>query len=264
LSVRPRAGNREIRFLFLPQGEDPDTLIRQEGKEKFETLIRKSAPIDEYIYDNLTRNFDRNRLGAGDLLVEKALPLLKSLPPNNLTRKLILELSDKADISPLQLDVHNQLAGSRRITLRSQYATQRMTPVRLAIARLLQQPGIAAQARKAADDWRTLDRPGVGILAQLLDFIADCPEISSGALIERWRGSEAAVHLQKLADPSLLPAISEDGQVAEFLGALETLNKEAREAEGERLYRRTSPSQLDEEEKQRLRGLFSVAREDDA
>jgi DNA primase len=264
LSVCPRAGNRKIRFLFLPEGEDPDTLIRQRGPEEFETLLRNSVPIDKYIYENLTRDLDRNELGSGDVLVEKALPLLRSLPPNNLTKRLILELADKADISPSQLDVHKQLVGSSRKTWRRRPAKQRMTPVRLAIARLLQNPHIAGQAAEVPPHWRTLERPGVGLLAQLLDSIADSPGMTAGTLIERWRDTDAGVHLQKLADPSLLPTIPEEGQVAELLGALQVLNKEARQAEGERLYKRTSPSQLDEEEKQRLRGLLSIVRQDDA
>jgi DNA primase len=264
LTVRPRAGNREIRFLFLPQGEDPDTLVRQEGAERFEKLVRGSVPVDEYLYKHLTKNLDRNSLRAGDLLVEKAIPLLKSMPPNNLTKKLILELADKADISPLQLDVHNQLRDSRQRGWHRPSATRRMTPVRLAIALLLQHPGIAPKASEAADDWRTLDRPGIGLLMQLLDLISDFPNITAGILIEQWRDTETASHLQRLSDPSLLRDIPEEGQAAEFLGALKALNREAREMEGERLYKRASPSQLDDEEKRRLRGLLSVARHDEA
>jgi len=264
LTVRPRAGNREIRFLFLPQGEDPDTLVRQEGAERFEKLVRGSVPVDEYLYKHLTKNLDRNSLGAGDLLVEKAIPLLKSMPPNNLTKKLILELADKADISPLQLDVHNQLRDSRQRGWHRPSATRRMTPVRLAIALLLQHPGIAHRASEVADDWRTLDRPGIGLLMQLLDSIVDFPNITAGMLIEQWRDTETASHLQRLSDPSLLRDIPEEGQTAEFLGALKALNREAREMEGERLCKRASPSQLDDEEKRRLRGLLSVARHDEA
>jgi DNA primase len=264
LTVRPRAGNREIRFLFLPQGEDPDTLVRQEGAERFEKLVRGSVPVDEYLYKHLTKNLDRNSLGAGDLLVEKAIPLLKRMPPNNLTKKLILELADKADISPLQLDVHNQLKDSRQRDWHRPSATRRMTPVRLAIALLLQHPRIAPKASEAADDWRTLDRPGIGLLMQLIDLIYQSPNITTGMLIEQWRDTETASHLQRLSDPSLLRDIPEEGQAAEFLGALKALSREAREMEGERLYKHASPSQLDEEEKRRLRGLLSVARHDEA
>ena len=263
LTVRPRAGSRDIRFLFLPQGEDPDTLIRKEGAERFEELVRDSVPVDEYIYNNLTKNLDRNSLGAGDLLIEKAIPLLKSLPPNNLTKNLVLQLADKADISPLQLDVHNQLRGSKWRTWQPQSGTRRMTPVRLAIALLLQHPQLARRSSEVADDWRSLDRSGVGVLAELIDMIDCCPEIHSGALIERWRDNEAAPHVQKLADPFLLTNIPEDGRGEEFLGALMALNREAKDAEGELLFKRTSPSQLNEEEKRRLRGILSVAPHDE-
>ncbi len=257
LAVRPRSGNREIRFLFLPTGEDPDTLVRQEGLEAFEKRITNSVPVDEYIYTYLTRDIDRNRLNAGDYLVEKAVPLLHSLPANNLTKKLILELADKADISPQQLDVHNQLAHSRFRSRRPKTSPQRMTPVRLAIALAVQHPGVAKLVSTVASDWRSLDRPGIGLLAQLLDSIASHPDTTTGSLIERWRDHEAYAHLQKLADPSLLPEIAPDGCETELLDALRSLNKEARIAESALLYNRTSPSQLSDEEKKRLRGLLS-------
>lgn len=260
LAVRPRSGNREIRFLFLPTGEDPDTLIRREGLEAFETRISDSVPVDEYIYAYLIRDLDRNRLNAGDLLVEKAVPLLRGLPANNLTKKLILALADKADISPQQLDVHNQLTRGRLGFGRPSASTQRMTPVRLAITLAVQHPGAAKKAFTVASDWRSLDRPGIGLLAELLDSIASHPDTTTGSLIERLRDHEAYSYLQKFADPSLLPEIAPDGCETELLDALRSLNKEALKAESARLYARSSPSQLSEEEKQRLRGLLSEAR----
>jgi DNA primase len=125
--------------------------------------------------------------------------------------------------------------------------------MRLAIALLLQHPGISNQADGIPDDWRSLDRPGIGLLSQLLDLVAAYPEITTAALIERWRGSESYPHLERLADPSLLRHIPAEGLGDEFVGALRRLNAVLAEAEAGRLFERTSPSQWTEEEKERLR-----------
>src|SRR6056297_2934377 len=37
--------DREVRFLFLPEGEDPDSLVRSDGAERFEQRLEKAAPL---------------------------------------------------------------------------------------------------------------------------------------------------------------------------------------------------------------------------
>jgi DNA primase len=102
-------------------------------------------------------------------------------------------------------------------------------------------------------DWRVLDRPGIGLLAQLLDSIAAYPDLTTAALMERWRDTESYPHLMRLADPAILDHVPVDGMEAELKGALVRLNEEAASAEAVRLFTRSSPSQWTEEEKERLR-----------
>jgi DNA primase len=129
--------------------------------------------------------------------------------------------------------------------------------VQRAIALVLQEPRIAPAADGVADDWRRLGTPGTALLAELLDLVAAYPEIRTGALAERWRATELEPHIVRLADPELMRGLSPDGTEAELADALRALNEQARDAERVELYSRPSPSQLTEEEKQRLRGLLS-------
>jgi DNA primase len=138
-----------------------------------------------------------------------------------------------------------------------------LTRLRLAVALLLAHPQLAAPIHALEDDWRCLNNPGVGLLCKLLDRISAYPEITTGALMENWDEQDGR-YVKRLANPSLLSNIPADGQEAELLGALSALNKEAREAEGERLYNRASPSQLSDEEKRRLRGILSGPRRDES
>ena len=44
-----------ISFLFLPQGEDPDSIIRKFGVERFRELERESIPLSDFLFDELVR-----------------------------------------------------------------------------------------------------------------------------------------------------------------------------------------------------------------
>jgi DNA primase len=139
---------------------------------------------------------------------------------------------------------------------------QPFTPLRLAIALLLQHPELATVAAGDSGDWRTLERPGVALLAELIDLASAYPGLSAGALLERWRDSEHYTHLQRLADPALLRHIPAEGREAELVGALGRLADEFREAATVGLFARASPSQLTEEEKARMRRALSRPREE--
>ena len=259
-TVLPLAtGRQQIRFLFLPDGEDPDTLIRKEGNAGLELRLQDSTPLSEFLFDQLADQVDMSSLDGRARLATLAQPLVDKVPAGLFQDMLKDRLADLAGIARNRLDSETR-AATRPVRRPRTTNRQPLTPLRLAIALLIQQPQLASSTRGLDDDWKQLEKPGIGLLIELLDLIAAYPEITTGALAERWRGREEGVYLRRLADPSLLADRPFDGQAAELRGAIGTLNKEAREAEGERLYNRTSPSQLSEEEKQRLRGLLSDRR----
>jgi len=243
-------GRQQIRFLFLPEGEDPDTLVRSEGREAFEQRIRRSPPLSEFLFEQLTAQVDMESIDGRARLADLARPLLDQVPAGLFRDMLNGRLAALVGVAPSQVAPAGRRINPRRAPRRS---SQPLTPLRLAIALLLQHPGVSEQAGGIPNDWRRLDRPGISLLSQLLDFVTAYPEMTTGALIERWRGSESYPHLGRLADPSLLSHIPAEGLGDEFVGALRRLNAELAEAEAGRLFERTSPSQWTEEEKERLR-----------
>ncbi|XNM47801.1 hypothetical protein ACLK17_18795 [Escherichia coli] len=46
---------RQLRFMFLPDGEDPDTLVRKEGKEAFEARMEQAMPLSAFLFNSLMR-----------------------------------------------------------------------------------------------------------------------------------------------------------------------------------------------------------------
>ena len=81
---------REARFLFLPEGEDPDTLVRKTGKDEFENLITHSVHLSDFLFDHLSSQVDTASIDGRARLVDLARPLLSRLP-DSIFRQLMLE-----------------------------------------------------------------------------------------------------------------------------------------------------------------------------
>ncbi len=94
---------RHIRFLFLPQGEDPDTLVRKEGQQGFETRLAGARTLSDFLFDKLSESLDLDSIDDRARLASDALPLLRQLP-DNVYRELML-------------DRLSQLTGTQRSTI---------------------------------------------------------------------------------------------------------------------------------------------------
>jgi DNA primase len=255
-TVLPYAtGRQEIRFLFLPEGEDPDTLVRKEGREAFERRLKTAPPLSDFLFRQLTGQVDMASLDGRARLAALAAPLMEKVPAGLFRDMLSGRLASLVGVAPTQVGVGPRQALSRRRP--PPRDRKPLTTVQRAIALVLQEPRIAPAVDGVADDWRRLGTPGTALLAELLDLVAAYPEIRTGALVERWRDTELEPHMVRLADPELMRGLSPDGAAAELVDAIRALNQQARDADRVELCSRPSPSQLTEEEKQRLRGLLS-------
>ena len=94
---------RRIRFLFLPDGEDPDSMVRQEGREAFEARIASAPSITDYLLDALATRADMNSSEGPARLIELARPLLDKMPKGAFRENLLLLLADRARMEPAQL-----------------------------------------------------------------------------------------------------------------------------------------------------------------
>src|SRR5690606_12385050 len=80
-SILPRMKDgRQAFFLFLPEGEDPDTIVRKEGAAGFDTRLAQATPLSQFFFDELGRDINRNTLDGRTRLAERARPLLAQLP----------------------------------------------------------------------------------------------------------------------------------------------------------------------------------------
>src|SRR3546814_21044330 len=71
---------RQAFFLFLPDGEDPDSIVRQEGSEDFDARLREATPLSEFFYAQFTADVNPGTLDGQARLAERCKPYLAKIP----------------------------------------------------------------------------------------------------------------------------------------------------------------------------------------
>jgi DNA primase len=239
-------GQTPIRFLFLPEGEDPDSLIRQEGSAAFEQRLEQSMLLSDFLFQHLKEERDLDSDEGRASLDAAARPLLSKLPAGTFRDLLDRRLAKLTGVP----SVARRHVISR--TRAPQSPTQ-LTPMRLAIALLLDDPQHAESALAEPGDWRELDSPGVQLLAALLDLISQRPDISPAALCELWRDTKEAAVVSRLSNSALLAHIPQEGRREEFVGAMRRLNRDRLSLVRQRLLSKASTEGLSDVEREQLR-----------
>jgi DNA primase len=248
---------RQARFLFLPEGEDPDTLVRKEGQDAFEARLTKALPLSDFFFEALSKQADTRSMDGHERLVALARPLLRQLPFGVLYQKMVERLGERIGLAPRQVDGlirEAGAAGGRIPTGRApRQAEMGLTPVRLAIGLLLHHPELAGQVEHPRE-LEDIDAPGVTLLVELLEFLAANPHLNSAAVLEHWRGSDNGRHLARLLQWE--PSVPAEGMAAEFLGALERLKQQRLDRRTEQLLERARREGLTPAEKRELQQLL--------
>ena len=244
---------REARFLFLPEGEDPDTLVRKEGAEAFAQRVHLAQPLSEFLYSRLAAGLDVTTLDGRARLASKAKPLLAQLPPGPFRELMQQRLTELTGVAAPRAP-RRPLPTAQRGT-----AVGTIPPDRRAIALLLRQPAVVRQS-DLPTGWRDAPLPEVGLLGQLVDLATARPDIPPAALIDRWEDPAVRQHLNSVQ--ALRLDLIENDVPEHFVGALRRLAELARRAEVERLLRKNDLSSLTDDEKTRLREIWRDRRLD--
>ena len=208
---------REARFLFLPEGEDPDSLIRKIGHEGFDTQLTQAVHLSDFFFTRLSEQLDVESIDGRARLVSEARPLLAKLPDGMFRQLMIERLAELAHTRTDSLAGHlDQPPGESPTTdvvkpRRRAAETTGKTPVRQAIEILLYQPALASRTGDT-EFLQHCDLPGVDLLLELLELLREYPGLNTAAVLEHWRGREQGRFLHRLAEwqpgveaPDLLP-----------------------------------------------------------
>jgi DNA primase len=214
---------RLARFLFLPEGHDPDTYIRERGKDSFQEQVDGSSTLTEFLFQTLLSQCNVRTLEGKSQFLDRLRPYFSQIPLQSLKDQILGEvehqLSVKLDNRLLKiLGETKPLSGAR-----PKLPEQRWTPTRLAINLLLQKPSLA-DTTGTQHELAESDIPGVDLLLQLLDLIHEEPGISPQNLLDRFRGNEHEPHLYRLA--AMQPAMDDEQSIElMFENCLQQLQK---------------------------------------
>ena len=244
-SVLPRMRDgRQALFLFLPDGEDPDTLVRKEGLAGFEQRLKDATPLGEFFFAELGKDVNLGSLDGRARLAERARPLLAQIP-DGAFRDLMLAELDKA--TGVRMQVAAPESGARSAPARP----QQRSLVRAAITLLVQRPSLAS-ALEPPWSFAALRQPGVPLLVELI-ALCRARNLTTGALLEHFAERDDVKALQKLAVAEF-PG-GEDEARNEFVDAIAQLERQTTRQRRDDLTRKSAEGMLDDDEKQELRRL---------
>jgi len=122
----------QARFLFLPDGEDPDTIVRKEGKEVFETRLDNSKHLPEFLFEKMKEQVDFDTLDGKARFGQLAAPLISRLPTGMLKELMQQQLAQETGIKqeilakllPTEVSNKNQHQDNRHKPNQTQTATK--------------------------------------------------------------------------------------------------------------------------------------------
>jgi DNA primase len=245
---------RQASFMFLPQGEDPDTQVRRLGREAFlQQLVQQAMPLPEYMLDHLSDGIDLQRMDGKARLAGLARPLLGKLPSGTLRDLLTQRLAEMTGVDSERLQ---DMLDEPPETIRSRPAVPprpesgRQTLISRLLRHLLNEPTLAM----TVDDMallRKLELAGMDVLCRIIDTIQSRPDLTISAIIERFRGTPYYERLCELAGSPT--GLDETAANSEFGDAIDRLRLMAIDQETGKLTARST--KLSEDDKTELRRL---------
>ncbi|WP_455817489.1 DNA primase [Pseudomonas cerasi] len=236
---------RQLRFMFLPDGEDPDTLVRKEGKEAFETRMEQAMPLSSFLFDTLMPQVDLRSPDGRAQLSTLALPLISQVPGETLRIYLRQELGNKLGIlddSQLEKLLPKQAENAKPA---SQPQLKRTT-MRILIGLLIQNPQLAMMV-PSLDGLEQSEIPGFPLFVELVSTCVAQPGLTTGQLLELYRGTKFSQSLETLATWNHM--IVDDEVDTMFKDALASMYDDALERRLEELIARDRTHVLNAEER---------------
>jgi len=274
---------RQARFLFLPEGEDPDSLVRSKGTAAFEQLLSTAQPLGDYLFDNLSSGIDLNSLEGRARLSKLAAPMLNKLPEGVFKQLMLDSLANHTGISSQKLETLLHEAGTlaaptpaaasapatpprQRPTLPPRTEIQRDATL-YATGLLLLHPRLAKLA-PSATQLEHLAGEAPTLLRDLLELLDKRPESNTNVLLGHWYSEPWRHHVEEafnqvsllLETRDQLNLAAEEGVECELADTLKYLERSHIEQKLDTLFdkfQRTDYAELSPQEIQQLHRLLA-------
>ncbi len=258
---------RTMSFLFLPDGHDPDSLVKEEGQEAFQRRVDHAMPLSEFLINHLSKDVDLGNIDGRARFAEAAKPLIQQIP-NGIYRDMMIEsVARAASVSASTLQQHIPAASARPSATRRRAAqtpptdpvgdnNQQGSLIRKAISLIVHFPEVVATL-----EWPSrledVALPGIALLVELLEELKEDKSVHTAVLLERWRDRENGRHLARLASLECLASGPEQAG-PELVDILDRLAHRAEPAMRlDELLAKSHRESLSIEEKQELKELLA-------
>ena len=240
-------GGRQIRIMLLPQNHDPDSLVREEGPDKFTERVQSAQVLSDYFFEHFSKDLKLSELEGRSNLRDEVVSYLKQLPIGAFREMMFEKLSGLAK----QYIFDNEaLLAQKKQVKKHQLESGRLSLPSFVMALLLQNPKFIEIVEQKEIDWDQLEFEGVERFKNILNMIADKKPTNYGMLLEAYRNHADEVIAKKLASFDFM--IPDDGTETEFCDALDGLLKQGRDAGIAKLQAKADSSGLNIQEQEML------------
>jgi DNA primase len=247
---------RQVRFLFLPEGEDPDTLVRKIGKDRFTGMIDAATPLADFFFDHLSEGLDVQSIEGRARLSSLAAPLLRQMP-NGLYRQLMIDrLASMAGVESRSMEAlvsksapppappAETMPDDYPVPPDQDYAPRRAntpapaapkaarekqvprSPGLKAIELLLYKPAVASALERDLELLRENGDQYTDLLLELVELVEQNPTINTYTMLGHCYGTPLGNQLtQLLKNEKITPM---EGVASEFQYLIDTLLADAR------------------------------------
>jgi DNA primase len=243
----------EIRFLFLPEGEDPDSLVKKEGKIDFLKRFESSQALADFFFGYLKTQSNTNTLEGRSKFAKLAMPYLEKIPGGVYREMMLDKLAELVRLEKSRLSQVSQTQDNPPV--KSGIKIQR-TPMRLAVSLFLQNPHmlsvISSEMQMHISNWTF---QGSELLKEIISLVKLHPQFTTANILEYFRDKSESGLLNKLAVWE--HGVPNEGIVNEWQDILKAFHKKERENHIENLLAKSGLNLLNQNEKIELQRLLS-------
>jgi DNA primase len=224
-------GTLELKFLLLPEGDDPDSFVRGKGPEAFQALAQMAAPLSDFLVKELTARVDLGTVDGRSRFQAFAKPLLKRLPEGTYRAAVMDALGESMHLAPAVLDALMSDADTAASVPRAPTpGAKRKSKVQKVINLALHFPRAAA---RTCDTGRlaALNQPGAELLRRVFAAAADgAGDTTTAQVLEKLRDDPDFQYLERIVAEPPLGIESDEAAAQELTASLEHLGRDAERA----------------------------------
>ncbi|MGH8629848.1 MAG: DNA primase, partial [Burkholderiales bacterium] len=225
-SLAQLVDGKQVSFLFLPEGEDPDSYVRSHGKDAFESLLAQAQPLSEFMLQEVARRTELRSAEGRAKFLQDAKPLIKLVAAPLLSLMLRKRVAELADVTQAELDQRYEIKPSLSRTIAERRGAPRPSVLRQLAEMLAFEPGLSRRvdpgllSEFADAAGRPVWDPELQLVHSLLELAREQPQLRG--IAEHFRGGPLETLAQEIEAASFAwdeRRLDGDALVADFLGA---------------------------------------------